>query len=143
MGRNCRIQVNGSEFTANYGDLLLDAALMNGVDIPFDCRSGYCGTCNVNIVKGRVFGGETSDPETVRACQCRVISDLEVAVEEVPEVAVLQGQVTRLVPLAPDVTEVVIALPEPAYYLPGQYYRMQFRGFPTVGSPPSWVGRSR
>jgi NAD(P)H-flavin reductase len=54
-----------------------------------------------------------------------------VVVEEVPEVVILQGQVARLVPLAPDVMEVVIALPEPAEYLPGQYYKLQFRGFPT------------
>jgi NAD(P)H-flavin reductase/ferredoxin len=131
VGKNCRVQVNGQAFSANYGDLLLDAALMSGVDIPFDCRSGYCGTCSVNIVKGRVFGGETTDRETVRACQSRVISDIEVAIEEVPEVVILQGQVAKLVPLAPDVMEVVIALPEPAEYLPGQYYKLQFRGYPS------------
>lgn len=143
MGKTCKVQVNGAEFSANYGDLLLDAALMNGVDIPFDCRSGYCGTCNVHVVKGRVFGGETGDAETVRACQCRVVSDLEVAVEDVPEVVIQQGQVTRLVPLAPDVMEVVIALPEPAHHLPGQYYKLQFRGFPTrcFSATPPLTGR--
>jgi 3-phenylpropionate/trans-cinnamate dioxygenase ferredoxin reductase subunit len=131
MGRNCRIQLNGAAFTANYGDLLLDAALMNGVEIPFDCRSGYCGTCSVSLVKGRVFGGETTDPGTVRACQCRILSDLEVTVEEVPEIVIHQGYVSKLTPLAPDVMGVTIVLPERANYLPGQYYKLQFRGFPT------------
>ena len=79
MRKICKVRANGEEFSANCGDLLLDAALMNGIDIPYDCRSGYCGTCRVNLVGGRVFGGaEEGLPNVVRACQCRVISDVSI-----------------------------------------------------------------
>ena len=58
MGKVCRLEVNGNAIAARRGDLLLDAALLNGVEIPYDCRSGYCGTCRVRVLDGRVFGGK-------------------------------------------------------------------------------------
>jgi len=135
----CKVRANGEEFSANCGDLLLDAALMSGVDIPYDCRSGYCGTCRVNVIRGRVFGGaEEGMPGVVRACQCRVISDLAIEIEDVPETATEQGQVTELVRLAPDVMEVSITLPNRADYLPGQHYKVQFRGFPARCYSPTF-----
>ena len=130
MTKTCKILVNGDEFTANRGDLLLDAALMNGVDIPHDCRSGHCGTCLVRLMEGRVFGGQTVDPKTVHACQCRVISDLVIAVEEVPEVETISARVVSLETRASDVTEVRLRLSRALFRFPGQYCRVQFRGFP-------------
>ncbi|HUI96890.1 MAG TPA: 2Fe-2S iron-sulfur cluster-binding protein [Xanthobacteraceae bacterium] len=139
MRKICKVRANGQEFSANCGDLLLDAALMNGVDIPYDCRSGYCGTCRVNLVGGRVFGGaEDGSPNVVRACQCRVISDVAVEIEDVPETTTEQGEVVRLFRLAPDVMEVCIAMPQRAEYLPGQHYKVQFRGFPARCYSPTF-----
>jgi NAD(P)H-flavin reductase/ferredoxin len=130
MAKTCKILVNGEEFAANRGDLLLDSALMNGIDIPHDCRSGHCGTCLVRVIEGRVFGGQTVDPKTVHACQCRVISDLVIAVEEVPDVETMSAQVVSLETRASDVTEVCLELSRPLFRFPGQYCRVQFRGFP-------------
>lgn len=130
MRKVCKVFVNGQEFAANCGDLLLDAALINGVDIPHDCRSGYCGTCRVNIVKGRVYGGHDGNADVVHACQCRVISDLAVEIEDVPPTVTGSGQVVELARLAPTVMEVSIAMPDPVALLPGQYCKLQFRGFP-------------
>jgi NAD(P)H-flavin reductase/ferredoxin len=130
MAKICRVLVDGEEFAANRGDLLLDAALMNGVDIPYDCRSGQCGTCLVRVMEGRVFGGQTVDPRTVHACQCRVISDLVIAVDEVPEVETLSARVVSLKTRASDVTEVCLGLSRPSFRFPVQYCRVQFRGFP-------------
>jgi NAD(P)H-flavin reductase/ferredoxin len=130
MTKTCKVVVNGEAFAANRGDLLLDAALMNGIDIPHDCRSGHCGTCLVRVMDGRVFGGQTVDPKTVHACQCRVISDLRIAVEEVPEVETVSARVANLQQRASDVMEVRMELSRPLFYFPGQYCRVQFRGFP-------------
>ena len=130
MAKSCKVVVNGEEFAVHRGDLLLDAALMNGIDIPHDCRSGHCGTCRVRVVEGRVFGGQTTDPKTVHACQCRVISDLVLAVEDVPDVKTISGRVAWVEDLASDVIEVRIELSRPLTYFPGQYCRVQFRGYP-------------
>jgi NAD(P)H-flavin reductase/ferredoxin len=130
MRKVCKVFVNGEGFTANCGDLLLDAALINGIDIPHDCRSGYCGTCRVNVVKGRVFDGHDGNANVVQACQCRVISDLAVEIEDAPPTVTGSGQIVELVRLAPTVMEVSIAMPRPVALLPGQYCRVQFRGFP-------------
>jgi 3-phenylpropionate/trans-cinnamate dioxygenase ferredoxin reductase subunit len=130
MPKICKVEVNGKTFSAARGDLLLDAALMNGVDILHDCRSGYCGSCRVRILDGRFIGGTGSDLESVQACQCRIISDLKVEVEDVPEIVTISGRVAELVPRAPDVVEVCLALAQPLEYLPGQYCSLRFRGYP-------------
>jgi 3-phenylpropionate/trans-cinnamate dioxygenase ferredoxin reductase subunit len=130
MSKVCTVVVNGEAFSANCGDLLLDAALMNGIDIPHDCRAGICGTCRVRVLDGLILAGRAEDPEAVYACQFPVVSDLTVAVENVPEITTVNGQVFDLIPLASDVVEVSIALPQASEYLPGQYYKVEFRGFP-------------
>jgi ferredoxin len=43
--KDCKVTINNELFLANRGELLLDWALMNGVDLPHDCRSGICGAC--------------------------------------------------------------------------------------------------
>jgi NAD(P)H-flavin reductase len=130
MAKVCRLEVNGEAVSARRGDLLLDAALLNGIDIPHDCRSGHCGTCRVRVLDGRVFGGQTDDPEMVYACRSRIVSDLRVAVEDVPDIVTVPGVVAELTPLAPDVYEVCIEALEPVEYIPGQYCAVQFGGFP-------------
>lgn len=127
MPKSHLVTVNGQQFSARRGDVLLDAALISGVHIPHDCRSGHCGTCRVRIVGGAVFGG---DAEEAKACQCRVIGDVTVAVEEVPDVATADGRVAALWPVAPDVVELCIWLRTPIEYLPGQYFQVQFGGYP-------------
>jgi 3-phenylpropionate/trans-cinnamate dioxygenase ferredoxin reductase subunit len=132
------VYVNDQKFTARRGDVLLDAALVNGVDMPHDCRSGHCGTCQVTVVKGLAIGGEGSEAGTVRACQARVITDLEVLVEPVPEVVTTRGILTGVRPVAPDVMEVRIAIAKPLTYLPGQYYKFRFQGYPVRCFSPTW-----
>ena len=129
MGKICRLEINGNAISARRGDVLLDAALLNGIEIPYDCRSGLCGTCRVRVLDGRVFGGK-ADADTVYACQSRIVSDLRIDVEDVPETVTLPGVVADLTSLAPDTCEVSIELSEPPEYIPGQYYSVRFRGFP-------------
>ena len=137
------MQVNEQGFTAQRGELLLDAALGNGVDVPHDCRAGQCGTCKVKVVAGMTIGGECEGNGVVKACQARIITDLKVAVEPVPEVLTTRGTVISTRPLAPDVMEVVIRPHDEIIYLPGQYYRFRFRGYPSrYFSPTAPMGRS-
>jgi 3-phenylpropionate/trans-cinnamate dioxygenase ferredoxin reductase subunit len=138
MGKTCRVTLNNETFFANCGDLLLDASIMNGVEIPHDCRSGACGTCRVRLVEGKVFGGTDQGSDMIHACQARVVSDIELVTEPVPDQTVLSGRVSRLTRLAPDVTGVCIELPKELEYLPGQYCKVQFRGFPARCYSPAY-----
>lgn len=141
-----RVIVNGEQFTAARGEVLLDAALRNGVHIPHDCRSGHCGTCSVRVVAGDVFGSGGS--ANTKACQSWIVSDVEIAIEDVPDITTVNGRVTAVRPLAPDVVAISIAPRRPLEFLPGQYLQVQFKGFgarcysPTVPVDRHGDGRS-
>src|SRR5439155_10206870 len=139
MRKICKVALNGEpSFLANCGDLLLDSALVNGVDLPHDCRSGICGACRVRLVGGRVFGGHQPGDDMIHACQARIISDLEIATDTAPEPVTLPGQVARIARLAPDVIGVDVELSKPLHFLPGQYCKLQFRGFPARSYSPTY-----
>jgi 3-phenylpropionate/trans-cinnamate dioxygenase ferredoxin reductase subunit len=122
--------VNGQTFKAKAGELLLDAALVSGVHIPHDCRAGTCGTCLTRIVKGSTILGESAMPKMVYACQARILSDLEIEAEKVPEPSFANGRVWSIQPLASDVVEVTIEPERRLINLPGQYFKFKFEGFP-------------
>ncbi|SDH81200.1 anthranilate 1,2-dioxygenase reductase subunit [Pseudomonas panipatensis] len=71
-------------FPVQGNEILLDAALRNGIKIPLDCREGVCGTCMGRCESGR-YQMDYADEETLSAqdlaqrkmltCQTRVQSD--------------------------------------------------------------------
>jgi NAD(P)H-flavin reductase len=138
MGRLCKVTLNQETFHLNCGDLLLDGALLNGVELPHDCRSGICGACRVKLVDGKVFGGTEHGSDMIHACQARVVSDLQIVREPVPDPVSISGEVADLVRLAPDVIGVSLELPRRLKHLPGQYCKLQFRGFPARCYSPSY-----
>ena len=138
MKKICKVTVNDEPFLANCGDLLLDWALMNGVDLPHDCRAGICGACKVRLVDGKVFGGQTRGDDMIHACQARIVSDLEIAIEAAPEPTTLPARVAQTVQLAPDVVGVDVELPKSLEILPGQYCKLQFQGFPARPYSPTY-----
>lgn len=143
MRKTCKVTLNNETFIANCGDLVLDRAIMNGVDLPHDCRSGVCGTCRVRLVKGKVFGGTERHSDMIHACQARVVSDIEVAIEPVPENVSVAARVAGLTQLAVDVIGVSLELQKPLRYLPGQYCKVQFRGFPARCYSPTYPIKGR
>jgi NAD(P)H-flavin reductase/ferredoxin len=130
MSPLCKVTINGELFSANRGDLLLDAALMHGVELPYECRAGQCGTCRVRVVAGHCLGDATDNPAVVRACQARIISDVQIVVEKVPNVEEVSGRIVDLIDVAPDIVEVCIESSHTINYIPGQYLSVRFRGFP-------------
>ena len=138
MRKICKVTLNKETFYANVGDVLLDGATMNGVELHHDCRSGICGTCRVRLVDGKVFGGTEDGSDMIYACQARVVSDLEVVTEHVPDRVSVSAEVVELQRLAPDVVGVALELQRPLQYLPGQYCKLQFRGFPARCYSPTY-----
>jgi 3-phenylpropionate/trans-cinnamate dioxygenase ferredoxin reductase subunit len=147
MRKTCRVTIHGRTvdgqtpqgqvFSAFRGDILLDAASKDGADIPYDCRSGRCGVCRVRVLDGLAVGGECREPGTVRACQARIMSDLHLQIEALPDVQTVAGRVSAITPRGPDVVEVLIAPSAPLVYLPGQYLHIEFRGFSPRSYAPS------
>src|SRR5947209_6527270 len=138
MKKICQVTLNGKSFPAKCGDILLDAALLNGVELVHDCRSGICGACRVRLVKGRVFGGQNDDDETIHACQARLVSDIEIETERTLDQSSTSARVSAIVPLAPDVFGVDLELAKPFLHLPGQFCKLQFFGFPARNYSPSY-----
>jgi ferredoxin len=138
MSRTCKVTVNNETFEAKCGDLLLDGAIANGVDLPHDCRSGVCGTCKVRVERGKVFGGHDGDSDMIYACRARVVSDVKVVVEPVPDTVSVSAEVANMVRLAPDIFGVDLKLQNKLRYLPGQYCKVQFRGFPARCYSPTY-----
>jgi len=138
MRKICKVTLNQQAFHANCGDVLLDSAIMNGIDFPHDCRSGICGACRVRLVDGKVFGGTEEGSDMIHACQARIVSDLKLATEPVPDTMSMPTRVAAVTRLAHDVTGVSLELPRPLEHLAGQYCKLQFRGFPERCYSPSY-----
>src|SRR5258708_197868 len=56
-----RIQVNarnrGFEFDARSRESVLYAGLRAGIDLPYECATGTCGTCKAKLISGRLHDG--------------------------------------------------------------------------------------
>lgn len=131
MARNHLITIDGRSFPAPRGKTLLDAALSNGIDLPYDCRAGHCGTCCVRLVSGEVHGGQGAEPDIVHACQCRIVGDIVVEKAGPSDVLTVEGVVSSLRSLSNDVIEVGIKTERALPYHAGQYAQVQFNGYPS------------
>jgi NAD(P)H-flavin reductase/ferredoxin len=130
MARSHQITINGESFFARRGELLLDAALSNGIELPYDCRAGHCGSCVVRVVSGQVRGGEGSEPGAVHACQCRIAGDVEIEKAKSGGLRTVDGVVSSLRALSREVMEVGIRTERALPYHAGQYAQLRFAGYP-------------
>jgi CDP-4-dehydro-6-deoxyglucose reductase len=127
---------NGTQYEAEPGTSLLDAALAKGLVLEHSCRTGRCGSC-----KARVTAGSTAplrDPVALTAselehgwvltCTNEARSDVSLDIEDLGalagiEVRVTPARVDRLEKLADDVMRIDLRLPprSPFRFLAGQY----------------------
>jgi NAD(P)H-flavin reductase/ferredoxin len=131
MATRHQITINGTSFEARHGERLLDAALNNGIDLPYDCRVGHCGTCCVRVVSGLTEGGQGSEPGIVHACQCRIAGDAIIESGQPIGVRTIDGVLHSLRPLSQDVLEVGIKTNSAIPYHSGQYTQVCFEGYPS------------
>jgi CDP-4-dehydro-6-deoxyglucose reductase, E3 len=54
------LKASGKQFTVNQDETLLEAALRQGINLPYGCKNGACGSCKGKIVEGRVSHGQHS-----------------------------------------------------------------------------------
>lgn len=143
MGKICNVNLNDEKYLANYGEVLLDWALASGIELPHDCRAGVCGACRVRLVEGRVFGGQIPGDDMIHACQARIVSDLAIETEAVPDPVTISARVVNMVRLASEIVGVDLELPKPLPFLPGQYCKVQFRGYPERSYSPTFPLQGR
>jgi CDP-4-dehydro-6-deoxyglucose reductase, E3 len=123
---------------ARSGQLLLDAVLESGLDMPHDCRAGRCGSCLTKLCSGITLGGESKQSGMIFACQARVFSNITIEVEELPPVVCVHGDVVQVDEIAADIFEIAIAPKHQLAMWPGQYCKFAFKGFPArIFSPTS------
>jgi len=144
MAKKLTIVANGQPFSAYPGDMLLDAALLQGIDLTHDCRAGQCGSCLVRVLGGEFLGGKTTQPNMIHACQARVFSDAQIRYERMPPPRKFLGELARVENLSSDILGLTIRFNEASNHLPGQYYRFAFRGFPARCYSPAapFAGRA-
>jgi CDP-4-dehydro-6-deoxyglucose reductase len=120
-----QITVAGTEhrFTCEPNESVLDAAQRAGLEIPFSCRKGVCGTCKGRVVSGetRAFAGDALSPaeraeNQVLFCNARPRSDLVIAPRSIAKAdpfarKTTAARVFRLQRLADDVMLVHLRFP--------------------------------
>jgi toluene monooxygenase electron transfer component len=137
-----RIQVNarnrGYEFEALPGEKVLYAGLRAGIDLPYECATGTCGTCKAKALAGRVRDGWPRAPgrKFVKPeageflmCQCAAEEPLTLEVSKfvydmepgacVPQACAATVRDVR--PLAHDIAGFALELERPRDFDAGQF----------------------
>ena len=137
MSYQITVQPSGRAFTAEIGETLLDAALRQGLTLPYGCKDGACGACKGKVVSGSVEHGKAQphalkDDEKAAGlalyCCASAQSDLVIeckqlgSASDIP-VKTLPSRIEKLEKLAPDVIEIHLRLPanERLQFWAGQY----------------------
>ncbi len=83
MSHHISIEAADVAFDCKPGQSLLDSALCAGIDLPYSCRKGVCGSCAGNIAAGEVTGinggairNDTCLPGQVLYCLCTPATDV-------------------------------------------------------------------
>jgi NAD(P)H-flavin reductase len=120
-----QVSIAGTEFRfpCEPNESVLDAAQRAGLEIPFSCRKGVCGTCKGRVISGevRAFAGDALGPAEraegqVLFCNARPRSDLIIAPRSVSKAdpfarKTVTARVFRLRKLADDVMLVHLRFP--------------------------------
>jgi CDP-4-dehydro-6-deoxyglucose reductase len=147
---------NGASFTVQQGESVLNAALRQGVMLPYSCKNGTCGSCKSVLESGEVhypfhppLALERSDIADGYAllCQAEPIEDLQIRVREIEAVRdipvrLLPARVIEKTLLASNVMRLTLRLPKAQrlQFLAGQYVDILLpggirRAF-SIASPP-------
>jgi len=130
-----RTEPGGHSFEVETGRRLLEAALRQGVGLPYGCRNGQCGSCAADLLEGEVTYPDGwpdalagHPPGICLTCQAVPLSDLVLGVSEVRtvgevEVRTLPCRVVGKEPLSHDVMRLYLKLPDNQrlQFFAGQY----------------------
>jgi CDP-4-dehydro-6-deoxyglucose reductase len=137
MSYQVKVESSGHEFSVEANETVLDAALRQGIILPYGCRNGACGSCMGTVLSGSVgytgglppaLGPEDAAASKALFCQAHPACDLTIEVREVDavkdiEIKKLPCRVDRLEQLAQDVIRIYLKVPSSnrLQFLAGQY----------------------
>ena len=144
MTHTVTIEPIGEQIEVEEGQTILQAALRQGVWLPFACGHGTCATCKVQVLEGDVDVGEASpfalmdverDEGKVLVCCATVESDvvIEADIDVDPDfeghpVEDYVATVTNIVELSPTIKGIHLKLDRPMTFQAGQYINIELPG---------------
>jgi CDP-4-dehydro-6-deoxyglucose reductase len=143
MSFRVTIKPSNRTFTAEAGEGVLEAAMRNGITLPYGCRNGACGACKGKVLEGSVDYGQYAAhilPEFEKKngyalfCQAKPLTDLVVEAREISaagevQIKKLPCRVQRIERPSHDVAVLYLSLPanERLQFLAGQYLEIIMR----------------
>jgi CDP-4-dehydro-6-deoxyglucose reductase, E3 len=136
-GHEVRLEPSGHTFTVAAGETILEAALRQGIGLPYGCRNGACGACKGILRAGELAYGDYQEralhPHEKAAgkaltCCTRPLTGVVLEVREVSgakdlAIRTLPARVEKVEKPAEDVAVLSLKLPagERLQFLAGQY----------------------
>jgi CDP-4-dehydro-6-deoxyglucose reductase len=131
------LKTSGKQFTVSQDETLLEAALRQGINLPYGCKNGACGSCKGKVLEGQVSHGQHSQSALSSAdetaggtlfCCAHPQSDLLIEAREVQgagDIAIrkVPCRVNTITKPSADVAILQLQLPaaERFQFLAGQY----------------------
>jgi CDP-4-dehydro-6-deoxyglucose reductase len=139
-----RLEPSGRTFAVNPGETILEAALRQGLGLPYGCRNGACGACKGTLRSGELSYGEHEERAITEAekaagkaltCCTKPQSDVVLEIRELAglkdlAIRTLPARVERIEKPAEDVAILYLKLPaaERLQFLAGQYIDILMKG---------------
>jgi CDP-4-dehydro-6-deoxyglucose reductase len=143
MSFTVTVQPSGRSFSVERDEPILQAAIRQGVGLPYGCRDGACGSCKCRLLEGRVIHGAhqqkalNADEEAsglILTCQAAPQTDIVLEARTVPgagefPVRKLPSRVISIEKPAPDVAILKLQLPanDVLQYRAGQFVEFILR----------------
>jgi len=131
------LKTSGKQFSVNPDEPLLEAALRQGINLPYGCKNGACGSCKGKVLEGQVTHGQHSESALSKAdetaggilfCCSHAQTDLMIEAREVQgagDIAIrkVPCRVNTITKPSNDVAILKLQLPaaERFQFLAGQY----------------------
>lgn len=136
MSFKVTVPATGHEFSVEQGETILEAALRQGVGLPYGCRNGACGKCAGELISGEIgyakelrnLALEQQQQGKTLFCQACPQGDVSIRVREIStardlEIKTLPCRVESMQLLTHDIMKLQLKLPETErlQFLAGQY----------------------
>jgi CDP-4-dehydro-6-deoxyglucose reductase len=135
MSYKVQVEPSGHEFQVETDESILDAAIRQGINLPYGCRNGFCGDCLATLTTGQVDYPKGKPPvmadehhDECYICQASPLSDLKITVKEIAQssdisIRTMPCKIDRIERLNEDVIRLYLKLPEGErlQFLAGQY----------------------